>query len=177
MATSIVQQTPKIPHFIAEPNGKYTSSGAISETQLYNAAKTLLKKKFIKGTTLNDFYLAENYLTLLYAKHEHEVFVCLFLDNQHRLIKAVEMFTGSIDSASIYPREVVKKALALNAAAVIFAHNHPSGNAEPSQADKAMTAKLIKALDLVDVRVLDHFIVAGGDKPYSFALHGLISSK
>ncbi len=174
MANLASPQGFNIPHFIADTQGKYKARRALTETQIINTAKTLLKKKFIKGTTLNDLYLAENYLTLHYAKHEHEVFICLFLDNQHRLIKTVEMFTGSIGSASVYPREVVKKALALNAAAVIFAHNHPSGNAEASQADKAMTAKLIKALDLVDVRVLDHFIVAGGDKPYSFALQGLI---
>ena len=91
--------------------------------------------------------------------YEHEVFACLFLDNQHRLIQFAEMFRGTIDGASVYPREVVKKALALNAAAVIFAHNHPSGVAEPSAQDIAITHRLKNALAMVDIRVLDHIIV------------------
>lgn len=93
---------------------------------------------------------------------EHEVFACLFLDNRHRLICFRSMFTGTIDSASVYPREVVKAALQYNAAAVIFAHNHPSGVAEPSRADIDITRKLTKALALIEVRVLDHIIVGDG---------------
>ncbi len=93
---------------------------------------------------------------------EHEVFACLFLDNRHRLICFRTMFTGTIDSASVYPREVVKAALRYNAAAVIFAHNHPSGVAEPSRADIDITQKLSKALALIEVRVLDHIIVGDG---------------
>lgn len=93
---------------------------------------------------------------------EHEVFACLFLDNRHRLICFRSMFTGTIDSASVYPREVVKAALQYNAAAVIFAHNHPSGVAEPSRADIDITHKLTKALALIEVRVLDHIIVGDG---------------
>ena len=97
----------------------------------------------------------------------------MFLDNQHRVIQLDELFRGTIDGASVYPREVVKQALHHNAAAVIFAHNHPSGVTEPSQADKQITEKLKKALDLFDIRVLDHFIIGDGE-PYSFAEHGLI---
>ena len=93
---------------------------------------------------------------------EHEVFACLFLDNRHRLICFRTMFTGTIDSASVYPREVVKAALQYNAAAIIFAHNHPSGVAEPSRADIDITQKLTKALALIEVRVLDHIIVGDG---------------
>lgn len=93
---------------------------------------------------------------------EHEVFACLFLDNRHRLIRYKPMFNGTIDSASVYPREVVKAALQYNSAAVIFAHNHPSGVAEPSRADIDITQKLTKALALIDVRVLDHIIVGDG---------------
>ncbi len=102
---------------------------------------------------------------------ENEVFSCLFLDNRHRLINYQELFNGTIDSASVYPREVVKAALKQNAAAVIFAHNHPSGVAEPSRADIEITAKLKKALALVDIRVLDH-IIAGDGYQVSMAERG-----
>ena len=101
------------------------------------------------------------------------MFACLFLDNQHRVILLEELFRGTIDGASVYPREVVKQALYHNAAAVIFAHNHPSGISEPSQADKHITEKLKQALSLFDIRVLDHFIIGDG-QPYSFAEHGLL---
>ncbi len=96
----------------------------------------------------------------------------MFLDNQHRLIAFEELFFGTIDSASIYPREVLKAALKVNAAALIFAHNHPSGDATPSQADKQITQRLKEALALVDIRVLDHIVV--GDSAISFAERGLL---
>ncbi|MCY1366184.1 hypothetical protein D9M69_530660 [compost metagenome] len=101
------------------------------------------------------------------------MFAALFLDSQHRLLEYVELFRGTIDAAAVYPREVVKEALRLNTAAVIFSHNHPSGNPEPSQADKVLTQRLKEALALVDVRTLDHVIVAG-DATASFAEHGLL---
>lgn len=104
---------------------------------------------------------------------EHEVFAVLFLDNRHRLIEYEEMFRGTIDGASVYPREVVKAVIHHNAAAVILAHNHPSGVAEPSGADRRLTERLRDALGLVDVRVLDHLIVGDGE-PVSFAERGLI---
>ena len=104
---------------------------------------------------------------------EHEVFVVVFLDNRHRLIAAEEMFRGTIDGASIHPREVVKRALQLNAASVIFAHNHPSGTSEPSEADKRLTIRLRDALALIDIRALDHIIV-GADGGTSLAERGLI---
>jgi DNA repair protein RadC len=113
------------------------------------------------------------YLSAQLRGYKHEVFACLFLDNQHRIIKLEELFRGTIDGASVYPREVAKQALQHNAAAVIFAHNHPSGIAEPSQADKLITQQLKQALELLDIRVLDHFIIGDGE-PYSFAEHGLI---
>ncbi|MDV7393097.1 DNA repair protein RadC, partial [Arthrospira platensis SPKY1] len=103
------------------------------------------------------------YLRARLRGYHHEVFACLFLDNQNRLIRYEELFTGTIDGASVYPREVVKRVLGHNAAAVIFAHNHPSGVAEPSQADQHITRRLQQALDLVDVRVLDHLIVGDGE--------------
>ena len=105
------------------------------------------------------------YLSQQLRHYQHEVFACLFLDNQHHILEFEELFRGTIDSASVYPREVVKKALAHNAAAVIFAHNHPSGISEPSQADKLITDKLKQALALIDIRVLDHFIIGDG-MPY-----------
>ena len=103
----------------------------------------------------------------------HEVFACLFLDNQHAVIRYEELFRGTIDGASVYPREIVKRALALNAAALIFAHNHPSGIAEPSQADQLLTQRLKSALGMVDIRVLDHFVI-GDPEVLSFAERGLL---
>ena len=114
-----------------------------------------------------------DYLAVHYAGHEREVFGCLFLDNRHRLIAVEEMFLGTVDGASVHPREVVKRALKLNAAAVILAHNHPSGVAEPSQADELITARLRDALALVDIRVLDHLVV-GGTTVTSFVERGLL---
>lgn len=112
------------------------------------------------GACLSNPKAVADYLKVSLSPRPHEVFAVLFLDNRHRLIEAQEMFRGTIDGASIYPREVVKTALALNAAAVILAHNHPSGVAEPSSADEAITRRLRDALSLIDVRVVDHFIVA-----------------
>ncbi len=113
------------------------------------------------------------YLSAQLRGYSYEVFACLFLDNQHRVLQFEELFRGTIDGANVYPREVAKKALMHNAAAIIFAHNHPSGINEPSQADRQITDKLKQALALFDIRVLDHFIIGDG-KPYSFAEHGLL---
>ena len=114
-----------------------------------------------------------SYLRLTLASREKEVFVALFLDSQHRLIAADELFHGTLAQTSVYPREIVKAALACNAGAVIFAHNHPSGVAEPSRADELLTQSLKSALALVDVRTLDHFVVAG-EQVISFAERGLL---
>ena len=115
----------------------------------------------------------KEYLRAKLAGFEHEVFAVLFLDTQDRLIEYAEMFRGTIDSASVYPRELVKQALRLNAAAVIVSHNHPSGNPEPSRADEVLTQRLKEALALVDVRTLDHIIVAGSSIT-SFTERGLV---
>jgi len=104
---------------------------------------------------------------------DHELFCCLFLDNRHRVLSFNELFRGTIDGTSVYPREVVKEALAINAAAVILAHNHPSGVAEPSQADERITKRLKSALELVDIRLLDHLIIGDG-RATSLASRGLI---
>jgi DNA repair protein RadC len=114
------------------------------------------------------------FLMLHLAELEHEAFMVLFLDAHNRLIEARELFRGTLTQTSVYPREVVRAALAANAAAVIFAHNHPSGCAEPSAADELLTRNLKTSLAMVDVRVTDHFIVAGNAYPLSFAERGLL---
>ena len=114
-----------------------------------------------------------DYLKLRLYGSPHEIFACLFLDNRHRVIVYEELFRGTIDGASVHPREVVRRVIQTNAAAVIFAHNHPSGVAEPSQADLRITQRLKEALALIDVRVLDHIIVGDGDG-ISFAERGLL---
>jgi DNA repair protein RadC len=114
-----------------------------------------------------------DYLRLSLASRDHEVFMCIWLDAQHKVIAAEEPFRGTLTQTSVYPREIVKAALRLNAAAVIFAHNHPSGVAEPSRADELLTRDLAHALALVEVKVLDHFVVAGAHT-VSFAERGLL---
>lgn len=126
-----------------------------------------------RGPVLNEPHLAGAYFVRRLRARPHEVFACLFLDNRHRVLAFEELFRGTIDSAEVHPREVVTRALAHNAAAVIFAHNHPSGVAEPSAADRDLTRRLREALALIGVRVLDHFIVGDGD-PFSFARSGLL---
>ncbi len=120
------------------------------------------------GTLIDNSVLVKDYLQLRLRDHKREVFACLFLDTRHRLIRYEELFHGTLDSASVHPREVLVRALALNAAAVILAHNHPSGDAEPSEADKRITRRLRDALGLVDIRVLDHLVV-GDPATVSFA--------
>jgi len=116
---------------------------------------------------------SKEYLISQIRDKEHEVFVCLYLDNRHQIIQYKELFRGTIDSASVYPREVVKQALHYNAAAIIVAHNHPSGISEPSQADEHITKRLKDALALVDIRLLDHFII-GSQSVCSLAERGLL---
>ncbi len=149
-------------------SAKYAQLQAVMEM-----AKRHFKEIIQRGSALTSPEVTRAYLSAQLRGYSYEVFACLFLDNQHRVIQLDELFRGTIDGASVYPREVVKQALHHNAAAVIFAHNHPSGITEPSQADKQITEKLKKALDLFDIRVLDHFIIGDGD-PYSFAEHGLM---
>lgn len=136
-------------------------------------ARRALQEELRRGNALNSPQAVRHYLQLLLAGRQQEVFVVLFLDSQHRVIAFEELFQGTLGQASVYPREVVKRALMHNAAAVIFAHNHPSGVAEPSTADERLTSALKQALALVDVRVLDHFVVVMG-KTVSFAEQGLL---
>jgi len=136
-------------------------------------ARRSLREELASGSALTSPGAVRDYLKLALGGRPHEVFVCLWLDAQHRVTRCEELFRGTLTQTSVYPREVVKAALSVNAAAVIFAHNHPSGAAQPSQADELLTRNLKDALALVDVRVLDHFIVAGS-QALSFAERGLL---
>ncbi|HJY77835.1 MAG TPA: DNA repair protein RadC [Burkholderiales bacterium] len=136
-------------------------------------ARRALQEELKRTAALTSPGAVRDYLRLAIGGRAHEVFVCIWLDAQHRVIKFEEPFQGTLTQTSVYPREIVKAALACNAAAVIFAHNHPSGAAQPSQADELLTANLKEALALIEVRVLDHFIVAG-HQAISFAERGLL---
>ena len=137
------------------------------------AAHEILATRMKHGDALNSPGAVRDYLRLLLHDREHEVFIVVLLDAQNRVFATEELFRGTLTQTSVYPREVVKLALRHNAAAVIFAHNHPSGVAEPSQADQLLTTSLKQALALVDIKVLDHFIVAGGST-LSFSERGLL---
>ncbi len=136
-------------------------------------ARRCLREELQGADALASPGAVRDYLRLSLAAREHEVFVALFLDAQHHIVATEELFRGTLTQTSVYPREVVKAALRANAAAVIFAHNHPSGVAQPSRADELLTRQLKEALALIDVRVLDHFVVAGS-QALSFAERGLL---
>lgn len=143
-----------------------------SEAEVLEAAAGFIKERFKRSETFTSALDAQSFLNLRLGYQEREVFAVLFLDSQHRLIEYQELFFGTIDAAAVYPREVIKAALHHNAAAVIFSNNHPSGVSQPSQADISITDKLKKALDLIDVRTLDHIIV--GEETFSFAENGYL---
>ena len=140
---------------------------------LLELAFALLHDLHQPGVELPSPNHTRDFLRMLLAERKAEVFGCLYLDNRHRVIETVELFQGTIDGASVYPRVVVQQALSVNAAAVMFFHNHPSGVAEPSNADQAITRRLKEALALIDIRVLDHFVVTAGES-ISFAERGLL---
>lgn len=153
-----------IPYFsLSEDTGKYQATRDLTEGQIIRFAKHLVKKRMKRGMQIGSPTSVAIHLALDYSELHHEVFICLFLDNKHRLIKSEEMFRGSINTATIHPREVVKRSLELNAAAVVLAHNHPSGDPEPSRVDILMTEQLSSALALIDVRVLDHIVIGAGE--------------
>jgi DNA repair protein RadC len=149
------------------------SSNQIADDAVIENALSILSSRLKRP---NNFITSvadtKAFLKLKLEQLEHEVFSVILLNNKHGVIQYKQMFRGTIDGASVYPREVVKEALTYNASAVILAHNHPSGNAEPSRADITITAKLKEALALIDVRVLDHLIV--GEDVVSFAERGLL---
>lgn len=157
----------------AEEKGQYVVTGTVTAEAIINMAKSLLNRQYAKGRKINAAQDSKDFLTLKLAHLEHEVFAVIFLNNQHKVIAFEELFRGTINASSVYPREVVKRGLQLNAAAVILSHNHPSGEPDPSQSDENITSQLVSALQLVDIRVLDHIIV-GGDQTTSLAERGML---
>ena len=158
---------------IHETTNDYTTTRPVTADEIVATALDILAVRLPHTDALTNPEDVKKYLVTQFAELEHEVFACLLLDTRHRVISYEEMFRGTIDGCSVHPREVVKAALTANAAAVILAHNHPSGMAEPSRADTQLTRRLTDALALVDVRVLDH-IVVGGAETVSFAERGLL---
>lgn len=140
---------------------------------IFEMSRRALAEEMKQRDVLSSPKKVRDYLSLKLGNEPREIFMVLFLDTQNRVQAAESLFEGTLTQASVYPREIVKRALHHNAASVIFAHNHPSGIVEPSRADETLTKSLKSALDLVDVRVLDHFIVAGNDT-MSFAERGLL---
>jgi DNA repair protein RadC len=152
----------------------YISQVTDADDAIIRQALDLLDERMRKdGSMLTDPTQAASYVSLQLGACAREVFGALFMDTRHRVIAWEELFYGTIDGAEVHPREVAKRALHHNAAAVILAHNHPSGNMEPSAADRAVTARIKQALALIDVRVLDHFVVAGGSS-VSLAARGWV---
>jgi DNA repair protein RadC len=155
---------------VRDAQGEYRL--ATSE-EVMTAARQAVARRVRRGATLSSPTVVRDFLRIKLGALEHEVFAVLMLDAQNRLIEYAELFRGTLTQTSVYPREVVKSALMHNAAALILAHNHPSGVPEPSRSDELLTQNLKQALALVDVRVLDHFVVAGAEL-CSFAERGLL---
>ena len=156
--------------YIRDDNGVYLEA---TTDEVVQGARRKLRRTFRKGKAIRSPADTEAFLIAELAMEPNEIFCCLYLDNRHRVIKFDRAFNGTIDGTSVYPRVIVKRSLELNAAAVIFAHQHPSGVAEPSQADERITRRLKTALELVDIRVLDHLVI-GGDTVVSLASRGLL---
>jgi DNA repair protein RadC len=154
---------------VQDEDGQYRLA---SPEEIIEAALEEMQRRFCRGTAIGSPEETKAFLQLRIGHLEHEVFAVLWLDNRHRVLAFEELFRGTIDGASVHPREVVKSALRHNAAAAILAHNHPSGVAEPSQADQRITQRVKEALALVEVRTLDHVIVGGST--CSFAERGLM---
>jgi len=153
-------------------NQAYTLRKPLTEHQILEKAAEIISGKYLREDAFTNAQATIDFLSYKLGKFDNEVFAVMLLNTQHQLIEYRELFYGTVDSASVYPREVVKAVLAANASAVIFAHNHPSGISEPSEADKRITVRLTQALALIDVRVLDHIVV--GRESVSFAQRGLI---
>lgn len=151
---------------------RYFKAPPMTDTQVLEAAAEILACKYVKKDSYTSSQATKDFLSFKLAKYEREVFAVMLLDSQHKLIDYQELFFGTINAASVYPREVVKVVIEENAAAVIFAHNHPSGEVEPSQADIAITSRLKSALALIDVSVLDHIVI--GETATPFAERGLL---
>ena len=154
--------------------GNYHLGATLTDDDILRVAEEVLESRLMRsGEALTDPSASARYLKAKLASYPYEVFAVLFLDNRHRVIAFEELFRGSIDGCSVHPREVMRSCLHHNAAAVILAHNHPSGVSEPSVADRAITNRLKDALEYIDVRVLDHFVIGAGT-PTSMAQRGWI---
>ncbi|MDH5824209.1 DNA repair protein RadC [Luteimonas sp. RD2P54] len=151
----------------------YKLKRTCTEEDILRVAEEILAKRFERGDALTDPAAAGRIMKMRLAGQQHEVFSVAFLDTRHRIIAIEDLFRGTVDGCEVHPREVVKAALRYNSAAVILAHNHPSGSTEPSQADRAVTARLKASLALVNIRLLDHFIVGDG-APLSMAARGWV---
>ena len=154
-----------------EATGTYLVDSPVSEADILLMAQQLARQRLCRGRSLTSPKAVFNHLQTLLGDYEHEVFALLLLDSKHRILTFQELFRGTLDATGVYPREVVKICLEFNAAAVILVHNHPSGDPEPSQADRTLTRKLQDALNLIDIRTLDH-IVVGSEGCVSMADRG-----
>lgn len=146
----------------------------VENALIRKALKVLEERLEYEKVSLSSPDTVRNFLTLRLGEIEHEAFMAIWLNSQNQVIEIEELFRGTLTQTSVYPREVVKHALAMNAGGVILAHNHPSGDTKPSPADELLTRNLKQTLALVDVLVLDHFIVAGAKRPFSMAERGLL---
>jgi DNA repair protein RadC len=164
----------KIEEQLAEYSlGRFHKTKPLTAAQVLKFSSAILKKKMQRGISLTSPAMTIEYIQCQLKDKKNEVFHVLFLDTRHRVIEAEDMFYGSIDGASVYPRVVAERALQLGAAAIIVAHNHPSGVSEPSLADQAITRRLKEALMLLEIRLLDHFVIGDGP-PVSMASRGML---
>jgi DNA repair protein RadC len=161
------------PFQVGETPHCYRVTRPVTDDEVIAFSREILAARVARTTFFQSVEDTKNYFVLQLSTRLHEVFACAFLDNRHALLAYEELFFGTIDSCSVHPREVVRRALHHNAAAVVFAHNHPAGTPEPSRADEQITYRLKEALAFVDVRVLDHLVV-GGAQVTSFAARGLL---
>lgn len=152
--------------------GNYHLGHTLTDDDILRAASAVIEQQWaVRGATMSNPSSCADYLKLRLGAYPHEVFAAMFLDNRHRVLAYEELFRGTIDACSVHPREVLRRCLHHNAAAIVIAHNHPSGNSEPSSADRAITRCLNDALAYIDVRLLDHFVVGSGT-PTSLAKRG-----
>ena len=159
--------------YVKHPDGSFTFQRSVNEDDVIQLAKRFLVRQFKNRPLFPSPIEVKDYLCHEIGRSEHEIFACLFLDNSHRLISFERMFNETINGSTVHPREVLKRALSHNAAAVILAHNHPSGTLDASEADRRITERLKEVLGLVDIQVLDHIIVSH-DASMSFAEQGLL---
>lgn len=158
---------------IRDNNGTYKRRGLITDHDVLAAAETLLRSKLERQGSIGNPQDASDFLRMRLGALTHEEFHIMWLDNRHQILGCEKLFNGTIDGASVHPREIVKAALQINACAAILAHNHPSGNPEPSTADRAITQEIVAALKLIGIRVLDHIVVGAGTT-ISMASRGLL---